>query len=388
MGKHREHAILVVVALLLVLGGLLIWHQVRNRIAAEDSAAADASATVVEMTTVNSQVWHPQIEAVGTILAEQGIQIASRADGVVQSINFKSGDFVNQGAVLVQLDTSVLKPTAEQSQAKYLLAKAMLTRNQQLYKQHMISISALQSAQADEQAAEGQMQEDAANLTNATITAPFSGNLGLRQINIGQFVPKGQVMVNLQTIDPVLVDFSLPEVYLHRVSVGDQVLVTTSAYPGQTFSGKITAMESQLNTDTRTLNIRAEVPNKNKLLIPGMFANIQVVIPTTSNVLTVPQMAIQYSPFGDTVFVVQNGRAVQRYINLGEQRGEDVEVTRGLAADETIISVGGDKVQNGEAVTTQDALAAAQQHAAEQKIQAKTKTVSTPAPTAPAKGTS
>jgi membrane fusion protein (multidrug efflux system) len=215
------------------------------------------------------------------------------------------------------------------------------------------------------------LDENLANLAQTTITAPFAGNIGLRQVNIGQYLAPADIIVSLQSIDPVLVDFSLPEVYLQQLNVEDQVLVTTSAYPGQTFTGKITATNSTLNSDTRTLDIRAQVPNKNKLFMPGMFANVRVVIPTKNNVLTIPQMAVQYSPFGDTVFVVQNNKAVQRYITLGEQRGSEIAVTRGLSANEQIVSVGGSKLQNGTPIRTKAAQAAAKQASAEMKAQSK-----------------
>ena len=200
------------------------------------------------------------------------------------------------------------------------------------------------------------------------VTAPFSGKLGLRQVSLGQFVPKGTVIVSLQAIDPVLVDFSLPETYLSQVKVGDDVSVTTSTFPNQIFTGKIIALNSALDAATRTLQMRAQLPNKNKLLIPGMFADIQVIVPSTKNVLTVPQMAIQYSPFGNTVFVVQNGKAVQRYVTVGEQRGADMEITRGLSDDETVVSVGGNKLQNGTAVITKEQQATMKKVSAENKI--------------------
>lgn len=364
MRQHREKISLIILALVLFFSVLFVWHQVRHQ-ALERQKAAENKPIVVELSTVKSQIWHPEIEAVGTFVADQGIDVTTQIAGIVKSINFQSGQFVEANTPLIQLDTSVLQATANQSEAKYELAKADFTRDQNLYKKHVVATSTYEASLANLKAAKAQRDEDAANLANATITAPFSGSLGLRKVSIGQYVQPGQPIVSLQSFDPIYVDFSLPEVYLHKVNVGDQVLVTSSAYPGQTFTGAIRAMNSTLDADTRTLSIRAELPNKNKLLIPGMFANILIVMPSTNNVLTVSQMAVQYSPFGDSVYVVQNGRAIQRYVTVGEQRDADLEITSGLSADETIVSVGVNKLQNGSHVITQEQLVTSQQLAAE-----------------------
>jgi membrane fusion protein (multidrug efflux system) len=368
MRQHRKSASIIVIILMLILGGLYAWHQVRSHLAAKASAAVGNKPIVVETASVKSQVWHPQIDAIGSFVAQQGIYVTTQVAGVVQSIDFKSGDFVDKGTKLIQLNASVLAATAAQSKAKHDIAVSTYKRDEALYQRHAIALQTLESDKAAMDEAKGAMDEDAANLQQTTISAPFTGRLGIRQINIGQYVQPADNIVSLQSVDPMLVDFSLPEVYLRKIQVGNQVLVTTSAYPGQTFSGKITALNSTLSSDTRTLGIRAEVPNKNKLLVPGMYANVKVVIPMKSNVLTVPQMSIQYSPFGDTVFVVQNHKAVQRYISLGEQRGAEIAITRGISDGETIVSVGGNKLQNGSAVITKDELAAQKQAAVEQKI--------------------
>lgn len=368
MRQHRKPAIIIVIILLLIMGGLYAWHQVRNQMAAAAMAVTSSAPIVIENTSVKSQVWHPQISAIGTFIAQQGISVTTQVAGIVQSINFKSGDYVDQGTKLIQLTPTVLAATAAQSDAKYQIALATYQRNVALAKQKAISVQDLDISKANMQAAKAQSDEDAANLAETSITAPFAGRLGIRQVNIGQYVQPADNIVSLQSVDPILIDFALPEVYLHRIQTGDQVLVSTSAYPGQTFSGKITAMNSTLNSDTRTLDIRAEIPNKNKLLLPGMYGDVKVVIPTKSNVLTVPQMAIQYSPFGDTVFVVQNRKAIQRYISLGEQRGSEIAITRGVSAGEIVVSVGGNKLQNGSAVITKSQLAAQQQAQAEMKI--------------------
>ena len=374
MQSHRKKNIIVIIALIVILGGLFVWHQIRNHFTASALAEISNAPTIVEMTKVKSQVWHPQIQAIGSFVAQQGINVTTQVAGVVQTINFKSGQFVDQGTTLVQLDPSVLSATAAKSKATYEGDVLTYKRDKALFAKHAVAKAILDSVRATMLADKAQMDEDAANLAQTTIKAPFAGKLGIRKISTGQYLATGNTIVNLQSVDPILVDFSLPEVYLHKVSTGNQVAVTTSAYPGQTFTGKITAMNAKLNSSTRTLDIRAEIPNKNKSLLAGMFANLNVIVPTKSNVLTIPQMAIQYSPFGDTVFVVQNDKAVQRYVTLGEQRGAEIEVTRGLSAGETIVSVGGDKLQNGTAVITKEELAAQKQAQAEQQAAEKLKT--------------
>ena len=363
---NKTIAIVGLLALLLVI--LFIWHEIRSQLTRKNLAIVNAQATVVEVSTVKSQVWHPQIEAVGTILADQGIEVSTQVDAVVKTINFKSGDFVEQGTLLIQLDPAVLQATVANNEAALKVTNADYERKAQLFKRHAISKADLDQALGAMQEAKATLQQTQASLAQMAVTAPFSGKLGLRQVSLGQFVPKGTVIVSLQAIDPVLVDFSLPETYLSQVKVGDDVSVTTSTFPNQIFTGKIIALNSALDAATRTLQMRAQLPNKNKLLIPGMFADIQVIVPSTKNVLTVPQMAIQYSPFGNTVFVVQNGKAVQRYVTVGEQRGADMEITRGLSDDETVVSVGGNKLQNGTAVITKEQQATMKKVSAENKI--------------------
>lgn len=363
---NKTIAIVGVLTLILVL--LFIWHEIRNQVTRKNLAIVNAQPTIVEISAVKSQIWHPQIEAVGTILADQGIDLTSLVDGIIKTINFKSGDFVEQGTLLVQLDPAVLQATVANDVAALKVATADYQRKDILFKHNAIAKSALETALGVMQQAKAILDQDQAKLQQLTIVAPFSGKLGLRQVSIGQLVKEGNVIVSLQAIDPVLVDFSLAEVYLSQVKVGDEISVTTSSYPAQIFTGKIIAMNSALNADTRTLQMRAELPNKNKLLMPGMFADIQVIVPSTKNVLTVPQMAIQYSPFGNTVFVVQNGKAVQRYVTVGEQRGADMEITRGLSDNEVVVAVGGNKLQNGTAVITKEQQEALRKTTAENKI--------------------
>lgn len=368
MRQHRKHSFIILLIILLIFGALFFWHQIRQHIAARESAAVDSVPNVVEMTKVKSQVWYPQIQAVGTVVAQQGIVLTTQIAGIVKSIDFKSGQFIEQGKPIVQLDPSVLQATANQSKANYELSVADYQRNKRLYKTRAISLSALQKAEATMKANRAQMDEDQAKLAQSTIKTPFSGNIGLRQISLGEYLAIGAPIANLQSIDPVYVDFNVPEAYMQQISVGDKVQITSASLSGQTYTGQVIAMDSTLDPDTRMLNIRASVPNKNKRLVPGMFARVNVIIPTKQNVLTVPQMAVQYSPFGDTVFVVQNGKAVQRYVNLGEQRGAEIAINKGLSAGETIISVGGNKLQNGANVITQQALVAAQQRKVEKEV--------------------
>jgi len=363
---NKTIAIVGVLTLILVL--LFIWHQIRNQVTRKNLALVNAQPTVVEMSAVKSQIWHPQIEAVGTILAEQGIDVTTLVDGIVKTINFKSGDFVEQGTLLLQLDPAVQQATVANDAAILKVATADYQRKIILLKHNAIAKSVVDAALGAMQEAKATLDQDQAKLEQMAIVAPFSGKLGLRQVSLGQLVQKGNVIVSLQAIDPVLVDFSLAEIYLSQVKVGDDVSVTTSSYPGQIFIGKIIAMNSALNADTRTLQMRAELPNKNKLLMPGMFADIRVIVPSTKNVLTVPQMAIQYSPFGNTVFVVQNGKAVQRYVTVGEQRSADMEITRGLSDNEVVVSVGGNKLQNGTAVVTKEQQEVIRKVIAENKI--------------------
>ena len=359
MNNIRQKIGFILFGLILFLMFLFVWHFIRSHLKELSLQQVNQRPTVVEMAQVKSESWSPLISSVGTVVAEQGITVMTPITGTVQTISFQSGQFVEAGTVLVQLDARLLQATADNSTAAYQAALSYYQRQQVLYTKKFISASDLETAKATMLEDKAQMEENNLLVQQATITAPFAGNVGLRQVSLGQFIQTGAAIVDLQSLDPIYVDFTLSEVYLSKIQVGNMVTVLTSAYPGEVFEGKIVALNSRFDSQTRTVNIRAELPNPDTQLIPGMFADVQVVLPSTNNVLVVPASTVQYSPFGDTVYVVQNGKASQRYVTVGEQRGTNVAITSGLSAGETIVSVGGNKLQSGMLVATQAQLQAA-----------------------------
>ncbi len=324
---------------------LFVWQYVRKEMA-QQFAKSDIQVSTVEEGNVKAEVWHPQVNAIGSVKAVQGTNIGSVLDGKISQIYFKSGQMVKKGQILVQLDNLNLKAAIENARATYQLAQIHYQRVQKLYRSHSVSKETLDQARA-------QMQEDKATLDQAIalfnqsiIRAPFDGKIGLRQVSIGEMVPKGALIASVQQIDPVYVDFDLSEGFINQVRVGDSVELTTSTYLKKVFTGKITATNSTLNVNTRTLNIRAMVSNTEQLLIPGMFVNVNVIVPQNQDVLTVPEMAVSYSPFGDAVFKIVGNKAQQIYVKLGEQRGDRVAISGKVMANERIVTNGVFKLQN------------------------------------------
>jgi membrane fusion protein (multidrug efflux system) len=335
----------VIIALLLL---LFFWQYIRRDMAQQFSKHSNNQMIAVEQGRVIPEVWHPQVTAVGSVKAVQGIEISAVIDGVVGKIDFISGQMVKEGEPLVEYVNNDLKADVRSSTASYEIAQLTYQRYAKLYKHSSgISREQLDEAKAEMNEAKGAMEKSIALLKQSVINAPFVGKLGLRQVSVGQFVAKGAPIVSLQQINPVYVDFDLSEDEVSQVKIGDQITLTTSAYPDQIFSGTITAQNSQLNVSTRTLSIRARVDNKKGLLVPGMFADVNVIVPLKLNVLTVPEMAVNYSPFGDSIFKIVGNKVKQIYVKAGEQRGSRVAITGKIKAGDKIVSSGVFKLQNG-----------------------------------------
>lgn len=338
-------AMLSVIIGLLVL--LFVWQYVRKEMAQQFSKSSMNQVAAVEVGAVLAEVWHPQVNVVGSIQAVQGTTISAEITGKITKILFDSGQMVTAGQPLVQLDDSSLRAQVQQAQAAYQLSQARFNRIQKVYLQNGVSKETYDESSSQVAQDQAALAKAQALLQQATISAPFAGKIGLRQVSLGQYVAAGDPMTNLQQIDPVYVDFDLPEDYINRVHVNDEVQLTTSAYANETFTGHVIATNAQLNVTTRTLNIRAEVPNTTQQLIPGMFVDVNVIVPQNVDVLTVPEMAVNYSPFGDSVFRVMGNKVEQVYVKIGEQRGNRVAITGNINAGERIVTTGVFKLQNG-----------------------------------------
>lgn len=303
--------------------------------------------------------WKNQTSAVGTLHAVEGADMAAEVAGIVTAIGFKPGDDVKKGQILIQLrddsdrgTLAALRATAEQYRLTY-------QRNAALAKQNAISKQSYDDALANWKSAAAQAEAQAAVVEKKTIRAPFSGRVGIRQVDVGQYVSAGTALVTLQQLDPIFADFTIPQQQAAILKPGDNVTVTSDALPGKSFKGKILALDPKVDSTTRNIRVRAEIANPDKALLPGMFANIVINISGSRSYITLPQTAITYNPYGDVVYVVtpsknEKGEDIQvvnqRFVTVGDTRGDQVAVVSGVSEKDLVVTAGQLKLKNGAVV--------------------------------------
>jgi membrane fusion protein (multidrug efflux system) len=297
----------------------------------------------------------------------QGAIIAAELGGVVSDIKFENGGVAKKGDVIMKLDASQEEALLRSAEAEAELARTDLERTQGLASQKVVSKSELDAAESKFRRLTAIVDQMRSNIRKKTLVAPFDGHVGIRQVNVGQMINAGQQVVALTSLDPVYVDFALPQQHLAQLSQGLEVRVTTDALPGRVFPGKLTAVNSMVDTVTRNVSVQATLENADHVLRPGMFAKAEVVLPEKSSALVIPGSAVSYAPFGDSVFVIEKkkdektGKETQvirqQFVRIGEARGDFVSVKEGLKAGETVVSTGVFKLRNGMAVTINNDLA-------------------------------
>mgnify|MGYP000903280618 CR=1 FL=1 len=321
----------------------------------------------VTTTEAKQDTWQPTLTAVGSVAAVQGVVLGAEMSGAVKNIAFESGATVRAGDLLVELDSSVEQAQLRSAMASADLARLNLERARELREKKMMSQADLDSAEAKAQQANAQIDNIRAVIAKKAIRAPFAGRTGIRQINLGQFLDNGAAVVTLQSLDPVYVNFSLPQQDLAQLGVGMAVRVTTDAFPGQNFEGKLTAINPEVDAVTRNVRLQATLANPAGKLRPGMYVNVAAVLSQMEQVLMIPATAVLYAPYGDSVFVVEDkkdektgatGKVLnQKFLRLGKTRGDFVVVTSGLEAGQTIVTTGVFKLRNGMSVVVDNKLA-------------------------------
>jgi len=320
----------------------------------------------VTTAVARKETWESLLTAVGSLEAVQGVIVTAELSGKVERIGFEPGTKVKTGELLVQQDISAENAQLRAAEANLTLAKIDLERKSKLLTQKTISRSEYDNAEAVFKEAAAQADTIRAAVKKKTIRAPFDGNLGIRLVNMGQVLKEGDPIVSLQSIDPIFVNFSLPQQQLAQVTSGLTVQVTTDALPGQVVDGKITAINPQVDTATRNIQMQATVANPEERLRPGMFVNVAVVLPARKDVLAIPATAVLYAPYSDSVFVVEekkeekNGQPAQvvrqKFVRLGEKKGDFVAIVSGLEVGETVVSTGVFKLRNGQSVVVDNAV--------------------------------
>jgi membrane fusion protein (multidrug efflux system) len=302
--------------------------------------------------------WPDTLTAVGSIDAAQGVIVAPEIAGTVTEIDFESGAVVAKGDLLVRLDTSTEVAQLDAMAAQVELAKLNTERTKKLRADNTVSQSELDSAEASLKQLQANADEIRATIDKKTIRAPFAGRLGIRLVNLGESLDARAAIVSLQSLTPVFANFSLPQQDLSQLKTGLPVEVTTDAYPGQKFSGTLSAINPDLDATTRSVTLQATLDNTNQLLRPGMFVRAAVLLPQTQPVLAVPATAILSAPFGDSVYIIESSTnaggglvARQQFVRTGRTHGDFVSVLEGLKPGEHVVSAGLFKLRNGSPVT-------------------------------------
>ena len=318
-------------------------------------AASAPPVVTVEVTTAELIRWQPRVSAVGTLTAREGIDVATEVEGIIEQIHFESGQKVQKGDLLIALNDDVEQADMVSLQARRDLAETLFKRNEKLWKQRALSQTDFDQAGSNFKVVEANLLAIKARIARKSIRAPFTGVLGIRHANTGQYVAPGTPMVSLQDLGVLYTDFSVPERYLPDVAVGQMVNFEVSAYPGRTFTGEVMAIDARVDEATRNINVRAQLENLDNLLRPGMYADISLLLNEPVERVIVPGTSIVFSSFGNALFVVEQGEndtmlARRVSVTTGEQRGDLVEILSGLEGGELVVQAGVSKLRNGATV--------------------------------------
>ena len=354
-----KRMIVMLLAVAVFLGGIgtVKFRQIQAGMAM--AASFQPPPEAVTTTVAHQDEWPASLSAIGTVDAVRGVTVSADLSGIVESISFESGHPVAAGTVLVRLDTKQEQAQLAAAESQRDLAKLNLERARELAGQGVIAQSELDRTSAEYKQAVAKVGEIRATIERKQIRAPFAGVLGIRQVNLGQFLNGGDPVVALQAIDPVYVNFSVPQQDLGQLRIGAEVSIASEGLAGALPTGRITAIDSVVNEATRNIEVQATLANPGGRLRPGTFVKAQVAVGTSQTVVALPASAISYAPYGDSVFVVgdldgpggKNYRGVrQQFVKLGGARGDQVAVVSGLKAGDEVVTSGAFKLRTGAAV--------------------------------------
>ena len=321
----------------------------------------------VTVAEAREQQWRLRVSSVGSVTAVEGTVVCAEAEGVVREIKFQPGTLVRAGEELVRLDVEVEEAQLRAAEAAAEWARVSFKRAKELVAARSISQAEFDSADSTLKQANAQADNLRAVIAKKTVRAPFAGKLGIRRISVGQFLAKGSPVVSLQSLDPVYVEFSLPQQRLGELAEGLKVAVASDAYPGHLFEGEVTAVNPDIDPATRNVRVQATLANADHRLRPGMFISADLILPRSEKVLFIPESAVLHAPFGDSIFVVEEGQAradgvkllvaQQRFVRLGARQGDFVVATAGVKAGERVVSTGAFKLRPGMPVVIDNSLA-------------------------------
>lgn len=357
--------IFALIILVVFVGGLAYFQLVfKPQMIKQFLSAQVPPPATITAEAVKTEEWIERLPAIGTLIASQGVEVASQVAGIVTAIGFESGQDVPTGSKLVQLDIAVEEADLTSAQATLREADVAFKRQTDLLTKAVASEANVDTARAKRDTAEAGMNRIKALIAQKSILAPFAGRLGIRHVEQGQYVSPGLAMVSLQALDPIWVDFPMPEQNVGKLHVGETIELTVDAFPGKVFTGQVAWLDARVAQETRTLLVRGTLPNPESTLLPGMFANVSVLAGAPAKAVTVPRTAITYSLYGDSVYVVKPepaktgaappskpGEAVfvveRRFVKPGQVRDDRVAISSGLVAGEQVVTTGQIKLNNG-----------------------------------------
>jgi membrane fusion protein, multidrug efflux system len=351
-----KRMILMLVVLLAIVGGLGFAKYKQVEAAIAMGASFQPPPTAVTTVVAHHDTWPSTLSVIGTAAAIQGVTVSADLPGTIDKIHFESGQSVNQGDILVELDTRQERAQLASLEAQRDLARINYDRAQQLVKAGVISHSEYDNATAQQKATEAQVGDIHAAIARKTIHAPFSGVLGIRQVSLGQYLAAGQAIVSLQSLNPIYVNFGVPQQDTPKIVPGHVLRVSNSDLPGMGFTGRIVALDSVINEQTRNIQVQAIVTNKANKLRPGMFLQVELPVGQARQVVPLPASAINYAPYGDSVFIVtemkdpkgNTYRGVrQQVVKIEGSRGDQVAVTSGVNPGDEVVSSGVFRLRNG-----------------------------------------
>lgn len=352
-----KRMILVLIFLGVLFGGIFGFQAFKAVMTKKFMASQGIPPQTVSTTTVSTSPWQRQVEVVGNLQAVNGADLAPEVSGLVAKIHFSSGQEVKAGSLLLELDASEDLAKLESLKAIAELARITYQRDRQQLKDHTISQAALDIDTATLKGSEAQVAEQQALADKKFIKAPFSGRLGIRAVDLGQYLNAGAPIVTLQALDPIYVDFFLPQRSLNLIATGMQVQVKSDAFTGKLFTGEISAINSKVDQDTRNIKVRASIHNPEHLLLPGMFVTAGISVGEQQMQITLPQTAISFNPYGNIVYLVTDkgadaaGKprlvAAQKFVTTGAARGDQISILEGLQPGDIVVTSGQLKLHNG-----------------------------------------
>ena len=355
-----KRMIIMLVCVAVLFGGIFGYKVFTARMIRRAMTGRSQPPVTVSAMKAEYRTWQPHLQAVGTARAVLGVDVTTEIAGLVVSVNFDSGEDVKKDQILVQLNADTDIALLHSLQAEAELARQTFERDQQQFAIKAVSRATLDAAVADLKSKEAQVDQQAALVAKKTVRAPFAGRLGISSVNPGQYLNPGDKIVTLQAIHSILVDFFVPQKEIAHLTVGQVVETTTDAYPGRTFKGRITVINPLVDSQTRNIQIEAAIDNPQRELLPGMFVSVDVYFGRPQPYLTLPQTAVSYNPYGDTVYIIestgkgQTGRpmlvARQNFVTLGETRGDQVAILKGIREGDRVVTAGQLKLKNGSPV--------------------------------------